>query len=47
MFLQKSKIETTANRKKKKKFSYFISEIPNFSYLYFSENAECFVGAFL
>ena len=31
----------------KKLFSYFISEIPRFSYMAFSKNAQCFVGALL
>ena len=31
----------------KKLFFDFISEIPNFSNMHVSENAQCFVGAFL
>ena len=30
----------------KKNFSYFISEIPNFHVRVFSENGQCFLGAF-
>ena len=41
-----AKINTTDNRKKTF-FSYFFSEIPNFSYMLFSENDQCFIGAFL
>ena len=41
------KIEKIGHWKyKKKTFSYFISEIPNFSYMCFSEYAQCFFRAF-
>ena len=41
-------INIRGSKQKKKTFSsYFISQIPNFSYMHFSENAQCFAGAFL
>ena len=43
MFLQKSKIQTVGNRKKNYFFfSYFISEIPNFSYVRFFRKCSMF-----
>ena len=49
IFLQKSEKQAVANTKKNV-LSYFISEIPNFLYMFcfvFSENAQYFVDAFL
>ena len=41
-------INIRGSKQKKKTFSsYFISQIPNFYYMHFSENAQCFAGAFL
>ena len=39
-FLQKSKMQTVRNRKKT--FSYFISEIPSFSYMHFFRKCSMF-----
>ena len=46
MFWQKSKIQTVESRKIVF-FGFLLSEIPNFSDMGFSENAQCFVGALL
>ena len=46
IFLQKLKMQTIGNRKKIF-FSYFISEVPNFSYMVFFRECSIFDGAFL
>ena len=46
LFLQKPEIQTVGNGKKTF-FSYFISEVPRFSDMAFSKNAQYFVGELL